>query len=147
MGFSEIALLLSGLAGVIGWYVAWRSRGETVDARKEIAVERAAATEAQNVAFSANDHAVTAEARWSAEVVRSSGLERQLAMERQSRQNLVDALAKSGAPVGDLLVDSALDELYPNPGSAGSGPGSGTSRDPAGVPGVVTGTAPKTPGR
>lgn len=145
MSFSVIALLVSGLAGVTGWFFAWRSRGETIDARNQAAVERATAVSAQAVAFAANERAVTAEARWSAEAGRAKGLELQLAAERQSRQNLVDALAKSGAPVGDVLVDSALDELYTNPGRGGQGAGSGASGDPVGLPRLVTGIAPKTP--
>lgn len=144
MSFSAIALLVSGLAGVVGWIVAWRSRGETLDVRKQLAEAARDLADTQTLALQQGLVASTADAKWQAEMLRSAALESQLAAERQSRQSLVDALAKSGAPVGDLLVDGALDELYADQGSGGSRPRSNTGGGSNGVPVIVTGTTRKT---
>jgi enhancing lycopene biosynthesis protein 2 len=144
--FSEIALVVSGLLGAIGWLFAWRARGEVTDVRKELEVARAATQAAKDVSFTAGSRAVVAETQLADERRHSAALTLQLATERQHVQTLVDALAKAGAPVGGLLVGSALDGLYEDGGGQGTDPGTG--RGPALVPDAPAGvTGPTGPAR
>src|SRR5512139_3230285 len=124
MNISLLASLGVGVLGVLGWIVAWRSRGATLDEREvadrvrgDLAVTRE--SEAANLR-----RAVAAEAELAAERVRATELEKQLAAERASAQSLADELAKAGVPVGDVLVDHSLDGLYQN-GRDETGAGSG----------------------
>lgn len=139
--FSEIALVVSGLLGAIGWFFAWRARGEATDTRKELEWQQSATSMAKDASFAAGSRAVIAETRYAEEQTRSRALEAQVAAERQHVQTLVDALAKAGVPVGGLLVGQALDSLYPDDRGQDTHPGSGGG--PKAVPNAptsVTGT-------
>ncbi len=133
--FTTIAILATGAVGMLGWFFAWRTRGEVVDARKEIQSSEAGEVAAKALALEANAKAVTALAQADAAQRTATGLQNQLDAERKSRQALVDALAKAGAPVGGAVVDSALDGLYPNGDQGGSGAGPNPGGGPVGVPG------------
>jgi hypothetical protein len=123
---STIALLLTGAAGMLGWFFAWRGRGEQLEAMNEEEASKQAAVDA-------NARAVTAEARLAAEQLRGDQLQRQLDSERAAKQSIIDAVAKSGAPVAPVVVDDAFSRLYSDGG--GQGPGTNSSGNPVGVSG------------
>ena len=122
---------------MLGWFFAWRARGEVVDCQKAMHAAVAGEAAAKALAFEANASAVAAAASAQAAQFTATGLQNQLDAERKSRQALVDALAKAGAPVGDVVVESALDGLYPNGDQGGPGAGADPSGSPVGVPGQL----------
>lgn len=135
-----------------GWFMAWRSRGEALDAKESAnaAAERARIAEAK--AGVAADHAVDAEARASTAVMQYKASEatlvttqRELAAERAGRADLLEQLAKLGAPVGDVLLDSTIDRLYKNGHreGTGGGPSSGAGGNQTLVPGDAAGAPTK----
>jgi hypothetical protein len=123
---TTIALLVTGAFGCLGWFFAWRGRGEQIDAMQEEEASKQSATDA-------GARATTAEARLAAEQLRGDRLQRQLDTERAAKQSIIDAVAKSGAPIAPVIVDDALGRMYQN--GAGQGAGSDASGDPVGVPG------------
>lgn len=146
MAFEEISLLVTGALGVAGWWYAVRSRGQTLDTRKELEAALEAGNAAKGAAVEAAVARAAAEVKYASELARADKLVLELETERKSRQALVDALAKSGAPVGDAIVGSALDGLYPNGDKGSQGAGSGGGGDQSGVPGQpagITGAASK----
>lgn len=125
MTLETVALMATGALGMLGWFFAWRARGEVIEARHEVEAAEAGEAAAKGVAFDNGARAVTAESLAGSERSRSEALQRELDGERKAKQALIDALAKSGAPVGPIVVESALDQLYPNPNRGGQGSGSG----------------------
>jgi 4-aminobutyrate aminotransferase-like enzyme len=123
---STIALLVTGAFGCLGWFFAWHGRGEQLDAMQEEEASKQSAADA-------GARAVTAEARLAAEQLRGDSLQRQLDSERAAKQSIIDAVAKSGAPVAPVIVDDALGRLYQN--GSGQGPGADASGNPVGVSG------------
>jgi len=141
--FDVIALLVSGLAGALGWFFAWRSRGEAMAAVSEEEKARAGESAATTQAFVANARATAAEAQAAVASERALALQAQLDNERRQRQALVDALAKAGVPAGDILVGGAIGVLYPDGGGSGqdSGPNPGDGRSTQPMPAVPPRTA------
>lgn len=135
MNFTTIALLATGAVGMLGWFFAWRARGDVVDAQKAVQAAIAGETAAKGLAFEADARAVASGAQLTAAKMAATGLQNQLDAERKSRQDLVDALARSGAPVGDVLVGSALDGMYPDGDQGGAGASPSPGGSPVGVPG------------
>lgn len=123
--FTTVSLLITGALGMLGWFAAWRARGEVVTGQKAAQAAVAGEAAAKVMAFEGNAKAIAAEAKLLAEVARSSSLEKLLAQERQSKQTLLDEMAKRGLPVGDVVVDVELDRLYKDGNQGGQGPGSG----------------------
>jgi hypothetical protein len=142
--FDVIALAVTGVVGMLGWFAAWRARGDTLETKNLLAAATAGEVAARELLLEANAKASTAATQASVAMSRADSLQMQLDAERKARQSVVDAMAKSGVPVGPLVVDDALGRLYPdgdagNPG-AGSNPGAGGS----GVPGQLAPLAPRT---
>lgn len=142
--FTTIALLITSALGMLGWYFAWRARGECLAKDAQLMDAHAGESAAKGLALENGANATTAGARLAASEERAVKLQNQLDAERKSRQSLVDALAKSGHPVGEVVVDGALGRLYPDsdPGGPGSDPGSGG--DPPGLssqPAAASGAA------
>lgn len=128
MSFTTIALLATGAVGMLGWFFAWRGRGDVLEAA-------AAELAARQLAFQTSAAAAANDTKYQAEKLRADQLQAQLDSERASKQALIDALTKAGAPVGPVVVDNALDRLYPDGDQGGQGPGTGHGRDPGGMPG------------
>lgn len=133
--FDVIALLITGAAGMLGWYCAWAARGEALAARTAIATAVAGETAAQELAAEAKAQAATAGIQAQAATARADQLQGQLDAERAGRQALIDAMAKSGVPVAPLVVGSVLDGLYG--GATADRPGADPNTGPGGplVPG------------
>jgi hypothetical protein len=138
--------ILAGVGAVgtaAGWLFAWRSRGEALAARGDAnaAGERARMAEVKSAAM--EQQALDAESRAAVAVIQykstATDLEitqQDLLRERILRGDLLDKLAKLGAPVGDELLDSTIRRLYENrhrPGNANS-PSPGAGGDLSGVP-------------
>lgn len=110
---------LAGVGGIITFGVfAWRGRGEAIAAtRRELeAGEKLLAAERKQDAAErrAFDAEATAAAAGTKLRVATEELERtrgELAAERIAKGKLYAELAARGAPVGDVVVDSALDGL------------------------------------
>jgi hypothetical protein len=136
MSFESVAILISGAAAVVGFFLAWRSRGEVIDAEQKVADANAALQAARAETFVSAARMVTATTQLSEQQARTDALTKELAAERVSRQALVDALAKAGASVGDVVVDQSLDRLYKD--SGGQDSGAGTSGGTPGVSGQPT---------
>lgn len=126
MDFTIVALMATGAAGALGWFFAWRGRGELIAAHKEIEEDQAFLAAANTLAFAGNSKAAAAGAALAVAQARTDALAVELDAERKSRQSLIDALAKSGAPVGDAVVDNAMDRLYSNGDQGGPGPDTGS---------------------
>lgn len=135
--FDTIALLVTGIAGMLGWYFAWAARGDALDQQKAAALAAAGEAAARELATEANAKAATATAQQQAAATRADHLQAQLDAERKGRQDLVDALAKSGAPVGPVVVDTVLGGLYPSDPAAAPSAGAGADAGGGGpaVPG------------
>ncbi|HKQ65974.1 MAG TPA: hypothetical protein VJZ73_13250 [Methylomirabilota bacterium] len=128
MSFTTIALLATGAVGMLGWFFAWRGRGDVLEATtSELA--------ARQLTFQATAAASAADTKYQAEKLRTDQLQAQLDSERASKQALIDALAKAGSPVGPVVVDSSLDRLYQDGDQGGQGPNAGVGGGPAGVSG------------
>jgi hypothetical protein len=141
MNFTTIALLATGAVGMLGWYFAWRGRGEIIAARKEVEAAEAGEATAKQVAFENGGRAVTAETLAGARLSQLEGLQMQLDGERKSRQHLVDELTKAGVAVGPVVVESALDRLYKDSRQGGPGSDPGSGGDPQRVSGQPAGPA------
>lgn len=124
----EYALLGTAAAGMLGWFFAWRASSAAAD---KVQAAVAAETAARSLVVEATGRAVTAETKAADANARANSLQAQLDAERKARQDLVNALAKSGAPVGPVAVDVAMDGLYADGG--GAGPNAGASGNPAPV--------------
>jgi hypothetical protein len=135
MSIDTILIFGFGAAGMLGWFFAWRSRGEALGATRKADAAEAGEIAAKTLVIEANGRALTAEAKFTVERSRADSAEAQLAAERQSRQALVNAFAKAGAAVGDVVVESALDRLYPNGDTGNPGARPDSSGDPVGVSG------------
>lgn len=131
-----IALLVTGALGMLGWFFAWVSQRAVVAKGAELAAANAGEGAARTVALTAEGKAAVAQAQVEAAKARADSLQAQLDAERKSRASLVDALSKKGVPVGDVVVDSALDRLFPD--GRGQGAGSSGSGDPVAVSGQPT---------
>lgn len=132
---NTLALLVTGALGMMGWFFAWLGQRAVVGKDKEVAEARAGEAAAKGLAFEAQAKASLSDTLHAAEKSRADGLQTQLDAERKARQDLVHELAKKGLPVGDVVVDAAVDRLYPDGDQGGSGPGAGSGGDPAGVSG------------
>lgn len=114
------AVAVAGAVGsVTGWINAFRARGESRDALKKAneEAERSRIAEAARDAarakiLDAESRAETALAELRVATETEGSLRAELARERREKAKLVDDLAKRGAPVGDVLVDSTVDRLY-----------------------------------
>lgn len=130
-------------AGVSGWIAAYRARGQANDAgdRARLAEAKAdAAVKGREIA-EANEAAARSEMR----VLQVTLAEARQTITRKTKEHNDDleAIAEAGIPVGDVLVDNALDDLYPDAdgdgreagagdGGEGAGPLSDDTGDPAG---------------
>lgn len=133
-----ILILLGGVVAASGWFFAWRSRGETNKAgdRARIAEARADAERAR--ALDSDSGRAAAEAQVKAAAAENKNLRAELALERKTKGDLLEKLAKADAPVGDVLLDSTVDRLYANRHREGNGPGSRGGGGEAAVPGDPT---------
>lgn len=113
-----ISMLLLGLSGVLGWWYAVK-RGMALDSAIALSAERYRAA-MENAAA-----ALSAQGQLRVSDMRVAELIEELNRERQSRKELVDALAKSGAAIGGQFVDDAFDDLYPDGRGQGSLSGGG----------------------
>lgn len=148
MQIVDVVIAATGAAGMVGWFLAWRSRGEALAAaaREGQALDRSRAQEryADAANASRNDatrREVAALAELDQARVDAAALQRTLAGERAETRRLIARLAENGVPVGGMLVDGALDGLYPDDHSRPAGGGSGGGADPVGVPGDSAGPA------
>jgi hypothetical protein len=139
-----VSLMATALIGMLGWFFAWRARGEAGDERRRAESALAGEIAAKAMALEATQAKLTAEGMGAAQRSRADGLALQLDTERASKQALIDALAKAGAPVGPVVVDSALDGLYKNGRSQGAD--SNTGGNPTGVSGQPA-SAPSSPSK
>ena len=123
------AVMISGVIGMLGFFFAWLAQRAVVRKGEELAAAVAGEQAAKALALESEGKAATAQAQLSAATSRADSLQTQLDAERKARQDLVHGLAKNGLPVGEAVVDSALDRLYPNgdgdKGSSGSGSNTG----------------------
>lgn len=114
---------LAGVGGIITFGVfAYRSRGEAIAAKNETAEaqrhELAAERRADTCERGRLDAEMTAVAKTKELIVTTAELERvrgELAAERAAKGKLYAKLAALGAPVGDVVVDDAMDGLYEDP--------------------------------
>lgn len=143
---TTISLMATALVGMLGWYFAWRARGEAGDERRRAESALAGEIAAKAMALEATQAKLTAEGMGAAQKSRADGLSLQLDTERASKQALIDALAKAGAPVGPVVVDSALDGLYKNGDQRGQGGDPNAGGNPAGVSGQPA-PAPSSPSK
>lgn len=132
---NTVALLVTGALGMLGWFFAWLGQRAVVAKDREVADARAGEAAAKSLALEAQAGAAAATARLSGERARADGLQMQLDAERKARQDLVHDLAKKGVPVGDAVVDSAMDRLYPDDRQGGQGASAGSGGDSPGVSG------------
>jgi len=136
--------IVGGLVAASGWFFAWRSRGEASEA-KDVAnhqAERARMAEARADAAEARMHdaaagQATAEMLLKALQVEAAGLRMSIQRAAADREDLLEQLAKLGAPVGDVLLESTTDRLYKDRDrrASGGGEGAGSGGDPVIVPG------------
>lgn len=133
MEWNTVALAATGALGTMGWLFAWIAERSVVAKDREVATAKAGEVAAKALTLAADAKASVAEAKLASEVSRALDLQVQLDAERKARHDLVDELAKKGVPVGDSLVDAAMDRLYQDGG--GQDPGSGSSGDPQRVSG------------
>lgn len=111
---------LAGVGGIITFGVmAWRSRGEAMRATERQMTAYGRELDALKAVEEANRKIFNAEAESAAARKELAGakseLERvraELAAERAAKGKLYAELAKRGAPVGDVVVDDAIDGLY-----------------------------------
>jgi len=130
MTLTEIAVLVTGAAGMVGYFLAYLARGQTLDRDSRLTAAALDLAAAKGASFDAGARAVMSETRL-ADAQRAIGaLQLEVDGERKIKQSLVDALAKAGVPVGDVLVGSAVDRLYQDRGGQGSDPGSGGGQKP-----------------
>lgn len=130
-----ISLLVTGVAGMAGWFFAWLARGDAIDAIKAIGVATAGEGAAKELLLEAQQKLVTATTQLTAASARGDNLQTQLDSARKGNQDLVHALAKAGAPVGPMVVDVALGGLYPDGDTAGAGAGADAGGGGSAVPG------------
>lgn len=130
---TEIGILVTGAAGMVGFLLAYLARGQTIDRDAKLLVAASDLATAKAASFDAGARAVMAETRLADAQRTIATLQVEVDIERKSMQGLVDALAKAGVHVGDVLVGSAVDRLYPNGGGQGADPGPGGGAQP--VPG------------
>lgn len=139
-----LSIMATALVGMLGWYFAWRARGEASEERRRAESALAGEMAASAMTLEASQGKLTAQAQAAAERSRADSLSVQLDTERVSRQALIDALKKAGVAVGPVVVESALDRLYPDPDGGGQGSGAGSGGDQAGVSGQSSQT-PRAP--
>lgn len=132
---STVGMLITGALGMLGWFFAWHGQRAVVGKDKEVADAKAGEASARQVALEAEAKAATAQALLAAAQSRAGSLQVQLDAERKSRHDLVDELAKRGVPVGDVVVDAAVDRLYPNGDQGGQGSSASAGGDSQRVPG------------
>lgn len=143
MTLTEIALLATGAAGMIGFLLAYLARGQTIDRDAQLALAASDLETAKATAFDAGARAVIAETKLADANRTIAALELEVDSERKTKQSLVDALAKAGVPVGDLLVGSAIDRLYQDGRGQDpdSGPGGGEKPVPDPTSAAAAGAA------
>ena len=125
---------VAGLGAAITFGVmAWRGRGEALEARRDAnaAAERARAAEV--ILEAGERRAFDSDLRAAAAGVREAALQGELDRARaeladvnRSRRDLYAQLEELGAPIGGDLVDLAIGDLYPHP----NGDGRSADRDP-----------------
>lgn len=130
MTLTEIALLVTGAAGMVGFILAYLARGQTLDRDAKLARAAFDLAAVKASSFDAGARAVMAETRLADAERTIASLQLEVDNERKAKQSLVDALAKAGVPVGDVLVGSAVDRLYPNGGGQGANPGARGGQEP-----------------
>jgi hypothetical protein len=148
----EIVATVAGVGAVAGWVFAYRARGESRAAlaaaneaadRARLEAARADAAEARANALASDAAAAAVElkaTRAEVSVVRSV-----LTRERREKAALLADLATRGVPVGPVLVDDAIDRLYPHENDQGRGPGA--DGDANGTDRSVSDDAPTDPGK
>ncbi len=136
---TEIAIISTGAAGMVGFLLAYLARGQTLnrDAQLARAAFDLAAVKASS--FDAGARAVMAETRLADAQRTIAALQLEMDSERKTKQSLVDALAKAGVSIGDIVVGSAVDRLYQDGGGQGADSGSGGGQKP--VPAIPSGPA------
>jgi hypothetical protein len=142
-----IAFAVACTVGMFGWFCAWLAQRSVVAARRELADAVAGETVAKDAATSAVARSVAAETLSSSMATQLRDLQVQLDAERKARQDLVHGLAQKGVPVGDAVVDSALDRLYPNGDQGGSGSGADAGGDSQRMSGKPADSSGPTGGR
>ncbi len=140
----EWLLAALGIAGTAsGWYAAWRSRGDANQAGERARLAGARADAADARAVDAEMHAVAAEAQRKGAEIDVQNARQAIARERAAAAEILETLAKAGAPVGDVLLDGTIDRLYADRDRqrAGRGPHPGAGGDPVDVPAPPAGAA------
>jgi hypothetical protein len=145
--------IIGGLVAASGWFFAWRTRGESNDAkdaanheadRARLAEARADAAEARTQDAIAGK--ATAQMQLRALEVTAASLKMSYQKSLADKAELYEQLAKLGAPVGDVLLDSTTDRLYKDRDRrAPSGSeGAGSGPHPNDLPALPAGPASKT---
>ncbi len=140
MTLTEIALLSTGAAGMVGFVLAYLARGQTIDRDAKLTAAAQDLAVAKSASFDAGARAVMAETRLADAQREIATLKLELDNERKAKQSLVDVLRKAGVAVGDLVVGAAVDRLYQDGGGQGVNPGAGGGEKP--VPGDPAASAP-----
>lgn len=113
---------LAGVGGVITFGVfAWRGRGEAIaatrrelEAGKKLLEAERKADELGRAKLDADAIAAAANTELAATKEELERVREVLISERVKTGNLYEKLAALGAPVGDVVVDSAIDGLFPD---------------------------------
>lgn len=131
---AELAAGVAGAAAIAGWIYAYRARGEARSAL-ELANREAERARLAEVARDAADakasdaiaDAAACDVELRAERAALTATRAELIDERRKNATLLEKLAKAGAPVGPVLLDSTVDRLYADKDRRGS-----QGRDPNG---------------
>lgn len=135
-------------ACVSGWVMAFRSRGQANDAGDRARIAEARADAAVKKAELAQANEAGARSELKASEVALAGARDTIKREQKERDDDLERLAAAGIPVGDILVDGALGDLYPDGGQGGGEAGTGDGGQGGGqVPddsgGAAGGTDPR----
>jgi hypothetical protein len=141
MTYVILGLIGAALASS-GWVFAWRARGEANAAGDRARLAESLADARLTRVPVAMAEASTAVTQYRALQTTLADTQNQLARERAGKAELLEQLAKIGAPVGDVLFDNTIDRLYKNRDRAGGGQGSGPGGGADDLPGAPAGGAP-----
>ena len=142
MTYAILAFSAASLAAAIsGWWKAWSALKEANDAAERARISEARADAERAHAFDAQAAAAVALTQLKGAQLDLTHATQDLVRARATNGDLLEKIAKLGAPVGDALYDSTVDRLYADRdrreagrgASAGAGPSSnGVPVDPAG---------------
>lgn len=129
--------ILAGAAAVgvtvSGWIVAYRERGKANEAAERSRIAEVARDAARQHGDDDKNKRAAAESELRVERVNVDRLTHEVARLAREKRDLLERLATSGVPVGDVVVDDALDRLYPDEDrretDRGPNPGPGGDHD------------------